>query len=53
MLFNAFRASKIAAPLQAPCVSAAKGAATVRAKNGAAREELGAARLKLRRNTKS
>ena len=43
MLFNAFRASKNAAPLQASCVSAAKGAATVRAKKGALREELGIA----------
>jgi hypothetical protein len=43
VLFNAFRASKNAAPLQASCVSAAKEAATVRAKNGAVREELRAA----------
>jgi len=40
VLFNAFRASKISARLQASCVSAAKGAATARAKNGPVREEL-------------
>jgi len=37
------RVSKHAALLQACCVRAARGAATVRAKNGALREELGAA----------
>ena len=35
----------ISARLQASCVSAAKGAATARAKNGPVREELRAAHL--------
>ena len=38
-----------AALLQACCVRAARGAATVRAKNGALREELGAVIFELRR----
>ena len=43
------RVSKHAALLQAFCVRAARGAATVRAKNGALREELGAVIFELRR----